>query len=277
MGVCYYIAEGDRPEIIGLSCFILLYNLQTPMAFPDYFSKQAREYARYRPRYPSELFAYLASISPRRQLAWDCGTGNGQAARELVKHFSRVVATDASAEQLAQAAAHERIDYRVERAEEVGLESHSVDLVTVAIAVHWFDLEQFYRSVRRVVVTNGVLAVWTYHLPAIEPGVDRVLEQYYRDVLAGYWQEQMHYVDERYRTLPFPFDPLQPPEFPMVTNWDLAQVVGFLESWSATRRYQQERGQHPLSFIWPDLAETWGEPDRRRRIRWPLYLKVGRV
>ena len=246
-------------------------------SFQDHFSAQASEYARYRPHYPGELFAYLASVSPGRQLAWDCGTGNGQAARGLVRHFDCVVASDASADQVAQAAAHERIEYRIERAEEVSLEDHSVDLVTVAIAVHWFDLEQFYRAVRRVAAANGVLAVWTYHLPVIEPGIDRVLEHYYRGVLAGYWPEQMGYVDARYQTLPFPFDPLQPPKFAMRSDWDLDHLSGFLVSWSATRKYQQANGRHPLSVIWAELVEAWGEPSQRRRIRWPLHLRVGRV
>jgi SAM-dependent methyltransferase len=247
------------------------------MSFQDYFSKQASEYARYRPQYPGELFAFLASISPGLQLVWDCGTGNGQAARELVKHFSRVVATDASAGQLAQTVAHARIDYRIERAEDVSLESHSVDLVIAATAVHWFDLEQFYGVVRRVLVTHGVLAVWTYHLPVIESGIDRVLAHYYRDVLAGFWSKQLRYVDERYQTLPFPFEPLQPPEFAMQADWDLRHLLGFLDSWSATLRYRQENGHHPISVIWPELAGAWGEPGRRRTIRWPIYLKVGRV
>ena len=246
-------------------------------SFGDHFSKQARAYARYRPHYPSELFVYLASIAPSRQLAWDCGTGNGQAARELVKHFQRVIATDASLDQVAQAAAHERIDYRVERAEEASLEIGSVDLVTVAIAVHWFDLESFYQTVRRVAVARGILAVWTYHLPVIEPAIDQVLAHYYTNVLAGYWPERFHYVAERYRTLPFPFAELDPPEMEMQTDWELGDLVGFLESWSATQRYQQERGHHPVSVIWPMLTETWGDPRQRRHIRWPLYLRVGEI
>jgi len=246
-------------------------------SFQDNFSAQASVYARYRPRYPGELFAYLASVSPGRQLAWDCGTGNGQAARGLVRHFNCVIASDASAEQVSLAAAHARIEYRVERAEEVSLVDHSVDLVTVAIAVHWFDLEQFYRAVRRVAAANGILAVWTYHLPVIEPGIDRILAHYYRVVLAGCWPEQMRYLDERYATLPFPFDLLQPPEFAMRANWDLAHLSGFLDSWSATRKYRQANGRHPLSVIWAELEEAWGEPSQRRSIRWPLYLKVGRV
>lgn len=246
-------------------------------SFEDHFSKQAREYATYRPQYPGELFVYLASISPGHDLAWDCGTGNGQAARELVKHFKRVVATDASADQIALAQAHERIEYRIERAEYVRLEAHSVDLVTVAIAVHWFDLEPFYQAVRRVAVPNGILAVWTYHLAQIDPSIDPILNHYYSVVLAGYWPEGFHYLDERYQTLPFPFEELKPPEFEIQTKWELGQLTGFLDSWSATRRYQEELGQHPLNIIWQELSEAWGEPDQPRTIRWPLYLRVGRV
>jgi SAM-dependent methyltransferase len=246
-------------------------------SFEDYFSEQAREYARYRPQYPSELFVYLASISPGRQLAWDCGTGNGQAARELARHFKRVIATDASSDQIAQALPHERIDYRVERAEEVRLESHSVDLVSVATAVHWFDLEPFYQVVRRVGKPDGILAVWTYHLPVINPAIDQILKHYYADVLAGFWPERFHFLADRYRTLPFPFEELKPPKFEIQANWELGQLVGFLDSWSATRRYQTERGQHPVSIIWQALSGAWGEPGQKRTIRWPLYLRVGRV
>jgi SAM-dependent methyltransferase len=247
------------------------------MSFDDHFSKQAREYARYRPHYPRDLFTYLASMAPRRQLAWDCGTGNGQAARDLVSHFSRVVATDASAEQLTHAIPHERIEYRVERAENVSLEPGSVDLVTVAIAVHWFDLDQFYAAVRRVAAPGGILAVWTYHLPVIEPRIDWALKRYYSEVLAGYWPRQIDYLEHGYRNLPFPFEELAPPPFEMRADWDLGQLLGFLESWSATQRYQKERGQHPVRLIWPELAEAWGEETRRRSIRWPLHLRVGRV
>jgi len=248
-----------------------------PLHFEDHFSKQAREYATYRPQYPGELFVYLASISPGHELAWDCGTGNGQAARELVKHFKHVVATDASSDQIALAQAHERIEYRVERVEDVSIKAHSVDLVTVAIAVHWFDLEPFYQAVRRVAVPNGVLAVWTYHLPLIDPAIDQILKYYYADLLAGYWPERFHYLDERYQTLPFPFEELKPPEFEIQANWELGQLAGFLDSWSATRRYQEERGQHPLNIIWEELSDAWGEPVQQRTIRWPLYLRVGRV
>ena len=245
--------------------------------FEDHFSEQAREYAQYRPQYPRELFDYLASIAPGRRLAWDCGTGNGQAAQELARHFERVIATDASAEQIAQAPAHEQIEYRVARAEDVDLEAGSVDLVAVAMAVHWFDLEPFYQVVRRAVKPNGVLAVWMYHLPVIDAKIDPILLRYYEDVLAGYWPERFHYLDKRYQTLPFPFEEVKPPDFEIRAEWELGQLAGFLDSWSGTRRYKNERGQHPLSLIWEGLNEAWGEPSQRRSVHWPLYLRVGRV
>jgi SAM-dependent methyltransferase len=245
--------------------------------FEDHFSEQAREYAQYRPQYPHELFDYLASIVPGRQLTWDCGTGNGQAACELTRLFERVVATDASPEQIAQATPHERIEYRVARAEEVDLEAGSVDLVTVAMAVHWFDLEPFYQAVRRAAKPGGILAVWMYHLPVIAPEIDQILLHYYENVLAGYWPERFHYLDERYRSLPFPFEELKLPDFEIKVDWELDRLAGFLDSWSGTRRYKNERGQHPLNFIWQGLSEAWGKSGELRSVRWPLSLRVGRV
>lgn len=247
------------------------------MSFEDHFSRRARVYARYRPSYPPELFAHLAALSPGRRLAWDCGTGNGQAALELAEHFDHVVATDASAEQIEHAFPHESVEYRVEPAEKVSLPSASADLVTVAIAVHWFDLEPFYAEVRRVLRSKGILAVWTYHLPRIDPEVDRLVRTYYRDILKGYWPERFHYVDERYETLPFPFEEVAVPVSEMETEWNLEQLAGFLDSWSATRRYESDHGRHPLTEVWDELAAAWGEQDRRRSLAWPLHIRAGRT
>jgi SAM-dependent methyltransferase len=245
-------------------------------SFEDHFSSHAPDYARYRPCYGADLFEYLAAASPARELAWDCGTGNGQAAVELAKVFDRVVATDASADQLAAAFRHERIEYRLERAEETSLKPATVDLVSVAVAVHWFDFEAFYREVRRVLKPGGVVAVWTYHLPVIDAGVDRVLDRYYRQVLAGYWPERIRYLEERYRTLPFPFAEFSPPAFHMEAEWDLGQLLGFLYSWSATRKYAREQGTNPLEIIWPELSAAWGDPSGKRPICWPLHMRMGK-
>ena len=243
----------------------------------DIFGKHAREYARYRPLYPAELFAFLASVSPRRWLAWDCGTGNGQAARALADHFDRVVATDASLDQLARASRHERIEYRAELAEDSRLEAGSVDLVTVATAVHWFELEKFYGAVRRVAAPEGVLAVWTYHMAECDPAVDRAVSRYYWEVLAGYWPSGFRHVEARYETLPFPFESIPAPAFEMRTEWDLEQFLGFLGSWSATQASLRDHGVNPLDAIRAELARAWGDSDRRRTVRWPIHLKLGRI
>lgn len=243
----------------------------------DHFSDNAGGYARYRPHYPSKLFTYLAGLAPGRRLAWDCGTGNGQAAQELVKHFDRVIASDISADQLSLAVPHERIEYRVGPAEDAGLERDSVDLITVATAVHWFDLERFYATVRRVLVPDGILAVWTYEMAVIEPTVDQIIYRFYQDGLADYWPKRFRYVDDHYQTLPFPFEELEPPEFSMQAEWDLHQLTGFIDSWSAAQRYQAVHGQPATLSIWPALVEAWGDPEQRKRIRWPLYLRIGQV
>lgn len=247
------------------------------IAFEDYFSQNASNYALYRPHYPADLFTYLSSIAPHRRLAWDSGTGSGQAAAGLAGYFERVVATDASADQIAHAFPHERVEYRVEPAEEPDLKTGSVDLITVATAVHWFDLARFYDNVRRVAVPGGILAVWTYHTSVIAPEIDAVLDHYYREILADYWPERWRYIDEHYQTLPFPFTELLPPAFQMQANWSLDELVGYLSSWSAGQRYAAARGHHPLSVIWSELAAAWGDPQQRRKISWPLYMRIGRV
>jgi SAM-dependent methyltransferase len=245
--------------------------------FEDHFSRLADQYAAHRPGYPEALFDYLASLAPDRRLAWDCGTGNGQAAVALADYFEKVMATDASAEQIANAFAHERVHYAVEPAEKTSLLEGSVDLVTVGVAVHWFDFDAFYAEVRRVTKPGGVLAVWTYHLPVIEPAVDACLERYYRRTLAGYWPERIRYLEERYRTLPFPFGEIEAPPFEAKAAWQLEELVGFLSSWSATRKYAEREGRHPLPDIMDELEEAWGDAAQERVVRWPLHMRVGRI
>jgi SAM-dependent methyltransferase len=245
-------------------------------AFEDHFSGHSRQYAQSRPQYPDEIYTYLASIAPRHSLAWDCGTGSGQAALGLAKHFDRVYATDASAEQISHSYPHEKVSYHAEPAEHVSLDDSSVDLVTIAVAIHWFDFDEFYREVKRVLKPDGVIAAWTYSLTKISPEIDILIQQYYGEILNGYWPERIHYLEERYETLPFPFEEIIPPEFTMEIRWNLLQFADFLDSWSATQRYKAQQGHHPLELMWDRLSAAWGDEKETRLIRWPLHFRIGR-
>jgi SAM-dependent methyltransferase len=255
---------------------IFMSNMNKAFNFEDHFSKQSGQYAQYRPQYPDAIYAYLASIAPGHSLAWDCGTGNGQAAIGLARYFDKVHATDASAEQIALAYTHAKVDYRVEPAEQVSLNASSTDLVTVAVAVHWFNFEEFYREVKRVLKPEGILAVWTYYLTEISPEIDQLIFKYYAEIVKDFWPERIHYLEERYQTIPFPFGEIVAPSFVMEINWNLIQFAGFLDSWSATQRYEAQKGHHPLEIIWPELTGAWGDENEPRLIRWPLHFRIGR-
>ena len=247
------------------------------MKFRDHFSEQAKEYARHRPTYPGAMFDYLSSLSPARELAWDCGTGNGQAALALAKRFQHVIATDASAAQIEHAFPHERVEYRVEPSEQTSIAPESVDLITVGTAVHWFDFAAFYEEVRRVGKPEGILAVWTYHFPVIDPAIDRWLEHLYWVTLKGFWPERIHYLEERYQTLPFPFEEIRSPTFEMEASWTLGDLIGFVASWSAVRKLLEARGGTGLEVQVKELESIWGKETEAKKIRWPLHFRIGRV
>jgi ubiquinone/menaquinone biosynthesis C-methylase UbiE len=223
------------------------------------------------------MFKFLASIAPSRETAWDCGTGNGQAALALADHFQHVIATDASAAQIESAFPHERVEYRVEPSENTTIEPNSVDLITVGTAVHWFDFEPFYAEDRRVGKANAILAVWTYYFPIIEPEIDRWLEHFYWNTLSGFWPERIHYLEERYETLPFPFEEIQPPEFEMKATWKLENMAGFLASWSAVRKLVEAQGESAFEDPIKELERIWKKGAKKRDVRWPLHFRIGKV
>jgi SAM-dependent methyltransferase len=244
--------------------------------FIDLFSARAAAYARFRPTYPESMLEYLARLAPERRLAWDCGTGNGQAAVLLASHFEHVIATDASAKQLAQAAPHPRVEYRQATAESSGLGSGSVDLVTVAQALHWFPIDAFYAEVKRVLVPSGVLAVWTYSLVRIEPEIDAVVDHFYTARVGKYWLPERQHVDAGYRTLPFPFPEESSGPWASEVQLDRNALLGYVSTWSAVSRCHAAEGIDPVPELEAALEPVWPDANERLPARWPIGLRAGR-
>lgn len=256
-------------------------------AFKDHFSGHAALYRRYRPDWPPAVFAWLAELAPGRALAWDAGTGNGQAAVLVAEHFTRVVACDASAEQLAHAEPHPRVTYTVATAERSGLADASVDLALSTQALHWFDHERYYDEVRRVVRPGGVVAGLTYHHPTVVAAGDdhdlagQAIDAIQWDYVAfvrNDWAPERRFVDASYANLPFPFPEIAVPAGLFLTETlDLDGYCGYLATWSASQRAWRRLGRDPREGFRERIAEAWGPREATRVVRWPLAGRVGRV
>ena len=243
-------------------------------AFKDHFSGHANAYARFRPDYPPALYAWLADAAPSPERAWDCGTGNGQAAVALAEHFAEVIATDASDTQIASAFAHPRVRYHVAPAEASGIDAGSVDLITVAQAIHWFDLPRFYAEADRVLRPGGVLAVWAYAIFQSTPEVDRIIDHLYRDVVGPFWPPDRAEIERGYVNVHLPFPPLDAPRFVMEKEWTVDDCIGYLGTWSATQGFKKAHGRDPVDAVRDDLRRAWGEGSLL--VRWPLIQKFAR-
>ena len=247
-----------------------------PMA-SDHFSTQSAAYARHRPRYPADWFDWLAEQVPHRGHAWDCACGSGQATADLALRFERVTATDASAEQIRHAPTVSNVEWRVAHAEESGLPDGCADLVTVAQALHWFDLPRFWEEARRVLRPGAVVAAWSYatfSLPSA--ALQEVCDDFYTNIVGDFWPPERLIVEAGYGTLVFPFEEMTPPPCEMVQCWSLEELLGYLSSWSATARCTQARGGSPIPDLRDRLAPHWPRGEERLCVRWPLSMRVGR-
>ena len=242
----------------------------------DHFSTHPADYARYRPTYPDELFTYLRTILPGTENAWDCATGNGQAAKSLAAIFSHVYATDISQSQLDNAMRLPNLHYSVQPAEATNFPADFFDLIMVAQAVHWFDFTKFYTEVARTARRKALLVIAGYGRLSITPEMDRIIDRLYFDMVGPYWNKERRYIDENYQTVPFPFEEIPAPAFRMNYEWTVTQLIGYLKTWSAVKHYQKANNCNPVELIAEELNTAWGRIEKQS-IRFPLLLRIGRI
>jgi len=242
----------------------------------DNFSNQSGLYAKYRPTYPPALYSFLISLVEQKQVAWDCGTGNGQVAIILSNFFEKVCATDISEQQIKNAAQKENIFYSISRAENTSFADSSFDLITVAQAIHWFDFDLFYKEVKRIIKPNGVLAVIGYGLIRIDGDTNQIIDHFYQHIIGPFWDKERRYIDENYQTIPFPFEEISAPVFSNSFDWTLEELLGYLETWSAVQHYMKANDKNPVSFIENELQKIW-LPGTSKKVQFPILLRVARV
>lgn len=216
----------------------------------------------------------ISMLCESHELAWDAGTGNGQLAASLAEHFKQVEASDISEKQLAGAVQKDNIHYFISDSTKTHLEDHSVDLVTVAQAIHWFDFEKFYAEVRRVLKKDGIIAVIGYGIMNAEPKVNNIILDFYNNVLGGYWDKERKLIDESYATIPFPFKELKLNSYSIPYTWNIDQLMGFFSTWSALQHYIKTNNHNPLielkeRFLATNVTEFI--------IEFPLFCRVGRT
>ncbi|KTC74702.1 biotin biosynthesis protein BioC [Legionella birminghamensis] len=244
----------------------------------NHFDSNSEQYREYRPQYPDSLYTFLLEKTPQHNTVWDCATGNGQAALPWINRFKHIIATDISQSQLDQAFQSAAIEYRCCPAENSGIDAHSVDLITVAQALHWFNFDLFYEEVRRVAKPSAIFAAWCYSLGQINCNLDIIIKNLYENILGErYWAWQRKFIDEHYASIPFPFKKIETPLFFIEKEFDLAGFKGYLNTWSAVKEYQLKNKTNPVELISDELTLAWGAPDQIRLMQWPVSLLAGHV
>ena len=242
----------------------------------DNFSIQSDDYLKFRPTYPSAFFEYLNSIIPTKQNAWDCGTGNGQVARELSKTFEMVYATDISASQISQAPKKSNIKYSIQPAEKTNFNNEYFDLIVVAQAVHWFDFYKFYKEVRRTGKVHAKICILGYGLIEISPHIDNIIATFYTRTIGAYWDKERTYIDKHYKTIPFPFNEIQTPTFENKHQWSLEHFMGYLNTWSAVKHFIKQHNYNPVEALQIQLKPYWKNGEIKE-VKFPILLRIGKI
>lgn len=240
----------------------------------DLFSDVSKLYSTSRPGYPDEMIDFIISNIKNRTRAWDVATGNGQIARLLSMHFKEVIATDISQQQLDNAFKKDNINYKKEQAESTSINDHSIDLVIVGQAIHWFEFSKFYNEVNRVLSPGGMIAAIGYGLIEVDRKVDRVIQILYEDILRTYWDPERKYIDDKYTTIPFPFRETSFPPFQNTYNWSFDQLINNINTWSAISHYKKKNAIDPLNHLLPELMEAWGN-SKTKEVTFPIFGRIG--
>lgn len=241
------------------------------------FNQHAADYAKFRPIYPIEIFEFLKQVSPSNDLAYDVGTGNGQCAVTLANYFCNVLASDLSKEQIANSVPKKNVRYFVSEAHESNIQAESVDLITVATAIHWFNFDKFYSESKRILKKEGVIAVWSYGWHECEnQQISNMIQKIGKEILKDFWSPQPKLIWDEYKTIPFPFVEMNHPKFNQTLYWDRNEFIGYLTTWSATQKYIQAKEEHPVKSIYTELTEIWKDPQSKLKFNGPIYMRLGR-
>lgn len=130
------------------------------------FTGKAQTYAKARPGYPNEAIDYICSLIPPNAIFADVGAGTGKFTELLAARGYTVFAVEPNAdmrEQLAVTlASHLNAKVINGSAENTMLQDHSVDVITCAQALHWFDPDAFRTECRRI-GKSGCLVIAIYN------------------------------------------------------------------------------------------------------------------
>jgi SAM-dependent methyltransferase len=241
----------------------------------DRFSQHASQYAAFRPTYPKELYDFILSHARGRDTAWDCACGNGQIARDLAPYFRRIEATDISQTQLDNAFRAPNIHYSIASAEKTPFSDGTFDLITVGQSMHWFHAGEFFKEVGRVGKVGGIVAYWGYALFRVNPAIDKLVDNFYVNVIGSYWDPERKLIDEHYRSIDFPFERIAAPAFDFSFSWSLETLEGYITTWSAVQKFLTENGHNPVADLIDALRPLW--PNAECKVTFPLFVTVGRI
>jgi hypothetical protein len=243
----------------------------------DLFSTQSKAYAQFRPSYPKELFDYILQFVEERKCAWDCATGNGQAAKVLAGYFEKIEASDISESQINNAVRKLNIDYHICPAEQTPFADNSFDLITVAQAYHWINWKKFHDEAIRVGKNNSVIAIWGYNnFSTDDEKLNQLLHHFYYDIIFSYWDAERRHVENNYNSVDFDFDLLPSKSFGTDLAYTKEHLIGYLQSWSAVQNYIKANNSSPIDLIINDLNSIWKEGETKK-VHFPIFLKIGRI